>query len=62
MLKIKINNYLKKLPYSKEKDIQNCLYKNKTNIKINGNENSDMNKKFVYNKFCKLTMKNGRKK
>ena len=52
----------KKLPYSKEKDIQNFLYKNKTNIKTNGNENSDTNKKFIYNKFSKLTMKTGRKK
>ena len=52
----------KKLPYSKEKDIQNFLYKNKTNIKTNNNENNGMNKKFVYNKYSKLTMKSGRKK
>ena len=55
----------KKLPYSKEKDIQNFLYKNKTNIKTNNNDNNDnndMNKKMVYNKYSKLTMKSGRKK
>ena len=55
----------KKSTNSKEKDIQNFLYKNKTNIKINPNDNgnnNDLNKKMIFNKFSKLTMKNGKKK
>ena len=56
------NNQLsnKKLSYSKEKDIHNFLYRNKTNIKASPNE--DINKRLISNKLSKLTMKNGRKK
>ena len=56
------NNQLSKpkLSYSKEKDIHNFLYRNKTNIKTSPNE--EINKKLISNKLSKLTMKNGRKK
>ena len=50
----------KKVSYSKEKDIQNFLYKNKTNIKTNPNENN--NKKFIISKYTKLNTKDDDKK
>ena len=52
----------KKLSYSKEKDIQNFLYKNKTNIKGTTNDKNDLNKKDNINKFSKLNMKTEIKK
>ena len=52
----------KKLSYSKEKDIQNFLYKNKTNIKGNTIEKNDLNKKNNLNKFSKIAMKSEIKK
>ena len=52
----------KKLPYSKEKDIQNFLYKNKTNIKEGPLDKSDSEKKDNFNKLSKLKMKNEIKK
>ena len=47
----------KKISYSKEKDIQNFLYKNKTNIKGTTNDKNDLNKKDNKNIINKLNMK-----
>ena len=49
----------KKLSYSKEKDIKNFLYKNKTNIIAGQNENNDNNnnKKFIKNNNFKANNK-----
>ena len=51
----------RKLAYSKEKDIHNFLYKNKTNITGNQNENNDRNKKSI-NKFSKVSLRNDNRK
>ena len=51
----------RKLAYSKEKDIHNFLYKNKTNITENHNNENNDDKKGL-NKFSKLSLKNEYKK
>ena len=52
----------KKISYSKEKDIQNFLYKNKTNIKGNTNDKNDLSKKDNINKISKINIKTDIKK
>lgn len=57
-----INISNKKISYSKEKDLQNILSKNKLNINISPNQSSDLNKKMILFKCNKLKAKKGRKK
>ena len=52
----------KKISYSKEKDIQSFISKNKTNIIISPNKSSDLNKKISCFRCNKLKVKNGKKK
>ena len=60
-MKTKISRFSnRRLAYSKEKDIHNFLYKNKTNISRNQNESNEASRKGI--KFTKITLRSDNKR